>query len=208
MNTLVPHYLLFADADRICQSGRWRFTLRTPDGSKHFEAEDEEPDARGERLELLTVVRAMEALDQPSKVTLVGCGPYVRQGLQYGLPDWRDNGWQWEFFGRMVPVKNRDLWQRLDRALQFHEVELRWWRIDQAHDGCSPSLRPTEEESDKTTSPNGLTARLRRLARLGSGFLRSLYCRWATALESLGRAQPNASAGTAVCRTASIAGDY
>lgn len=134
MNVPTPHYVAYLEASRSAASGEWRFSLQTPDGNERFEAADVEPGIRGDRLDLLTVVRALEALDQPSQVTLMGCGPYVWQGMQYGLSDWRTNGWQWEYYGQMVPVKNGDLWQRLDRALGFHRVELRQRRIDGPHE--------------------------------------------------------------------------
>ena len=133
MNVPAPHYLLFSDADRRKESGRWRFSLCSADGTVEYEAADVEPEVRGERLDLLTVVRALESLDEPARVTLVGCSPYVRQGLRYGLPEWRDNGWRWEYFGQMVPVKNGDLWQRLDHALRFHRIECRHRRFDPPH---------------------------------------------------------------------------
>ena len=115
MNVSTPHYLLFSEANAASESGRWRFLLRTADGSEQFEASDIEPEVRGERLALLTLVRALETLDQPSQVTLVGSSSYVRRGMEYGLSDWRDNGWRWEFFGQMVPVKNGDLIRRISR---------------------------------------------------------------------------------------------
>ena len=111
-----------------------------------LEAFDEEPGVQGERLELLAVIRGLEALDQPSRVTLVTSSRGVSRGLRFGLAEWRTNNWQWERFGRRVPVKNHDLWQRVDRALQFHRVECRTWRIDQAHtaaEGQELSERPT-----------------------------------------------------------------
>lgn len=132
MSVSTPHYSLFSKASRKGDSGRWRFVLRSADGSEQLEAADEEPTIRGERLDLLTVVRGLEALDQPSRVTVIGCSPYVRQGMRYGLSEWRSNGWRWEFFGEMVPVKNGDLWQRLDRALRFHRVDCRR-RFDPPH---------------------------------------------------------------------------
>ena len=92
-----------------------------------------EEDVRGERLELLCVVRGLEALDHPSRVTLITSSAYVREGIRYGLQQWRENDWQWESFGRMVPVKNRDLWQRVDSALRFHRLECRVWRFDPPH---------------------------------------------------------------------------
>ena len=91
------------------------------------------PNAQGERLELLAVVRGLEALEQPSRVTLVTPSKYVNRGLTYGLAEWRANDWQWEHFGEMVPVKNRDLWQRVDRALAYHQLECRTWRFDLPH---------------------------------------------------------------------------
>jgi ribonuclease HI len=107
--------------------------LRSSDGRERLVADDVEPDARGERLELLTVVRGLEALGQPSRVTVMTPSAYVREGIRYGLPDWRDNGWCWESFGQMIPVKDRDLWQRVDRALTFHRVDCRHLRLDGPH---------------------------------------------------------------------------
>ncbi|NQU20621.1 MAG: hypothetical protein HQ567_05010 [Candidatus Nealsonbacteria bacterium] len=133
MNVPTPHYLLFSEADRREEPGGWRFALCLADGTVEHEAADVEPEVRGERLDLLTVVRALESLDEPAQVTLVGCSPYVRQGLRYGLPEWRDNGWRWEYFGQMVPVRNGDLWQRFDRVLRFHQIQCRYRRIDCPH---------------------------------------------------------------------------
>ena len=118
-----PHYLLYSQTSHERGLGYWQFTLRRPDGSKRFEAADVEPAVEGERLALLTVVRALESLDEPSRVTLVGCSQSIRRGVLYGLPEWRSNGWRWEFYGQMVPVKNGDLWQRLDSALEFHHLD-------------------------------------------------------------------------------------
>jgi ribonuclease HI len=136
MSVSAPHFLLISDSavgKRNRQSSDWRFVLRSTDGSTEIEVSDSEPDVHGERLELLAVVRGLESLDQPSRVTLVTPSKYVSRGLVYGLQDWRENDWQWECHGEMVPVKNRDLWQRIDRALEFHRVECRQWRLDVAH---------------------------------------------------------------------------
>jgi ribonuclease HI len=133
MNVAKPHYLLFSESCRKSPQGQWRFVLQLIDGTEHFEAADAEPDARGERLELLAVVRGLEALAQPSRVTLVTPSRYVNRGLSYGLAEWRVNGWRWEHYGEMVPVKNRDLWQRVDSALRFHQLDCRTWRFDPPH---------------------------------------------------------------------------
>jgi ribonuclease HI len=125
---------LFSESTRASAVGQWRFVLQSVDGTDQFEAADSEPQVHGERLELLAVVRGLEALAQPSRVTLVTASRYVNRGLTYGLNEWRANGWQWEHFGQMVPVKNRDLWQRVDRALMFHQLDCKRWRFDLAHD--------------------------------------------------------------------------
>ena len=133
MNDPTPHYLLMSEASRTAGLGRWRFELRPLDGSSALEVADVEPGVWGERLDLLTVVRALESLDRPSRVTLIGCTRYVEQGILYGLPEWRDNGWQWEYFGTMAPVRDCDLWQRMDHALHFHRVECGKRRFDLEH---------------------------------------------------------------------------
>ncbi len=149
MNHSAPHFRLFSESNAEDQPGRWRFVLQ-PNGKSDsasnvssmadsFEAGGTEPDVRGERLELLCVVRGLEALDQPSRVTLITSSAYVREGIRYGLQQWRANGWRWESFGRMVPVKNQDLWQRVDSAMQFHRLECQIWRFDDAHSGPVPA---------------------------------------------------------------------
>lgn len=138
MNIPKPHFLLFSETsttarDVAANVGQWRFRLESVDGTDELEAADDEPELDGPRLELLAVVRGLEALDQPSRVTLVTPSQYVSRGLRFGLDAWRGNDWQWERFGEMTPVSDRDLWQRVDRALHYHQVECRTWRIDAAH---------------------------------------------------------------------------
>ncbi len=143
-----PHFHLISEANADNQPGRWRFVLQANDTNNsektpphvYFEAGGTEEDVSGERLELLCVVRGLEALDQPSRVTLVTASTYVREGIRYGLEQWRENGWQWESFGRMVPVKNQDLWQRVDIAMQFHRLECLMWRFDAAHESASEAV--------------------------------------------------------------------
>lgn len=140
MRSSIPHYQLLATADKHDPRGQWEFALHQPDGSVAFAAADEEPDSVGERLELLSVVRGLEALEQPSRVTIVNPPRYVRRGLEVGLPQWRANDWLWDAFGARVPVKDCDLWQRIDRALQFHQVECRRLRVDRPASGRGSAI--------------------------------------------------------------------
>jgi len=165
-----PHYLLFSESSHARGIGRWRFRLASAGGGETFEAADIEAELGGERLALLTVVRALESLDQPSRVTLVNCDPYVRRGIRFGLPEWRENGWRWECFGKLVPVKDADLWQRLQHAMRFHDVHCRRWRIDGPH--ARPE--PAGERSRLRAARVGIWARGDRLARGVVSWLRRL----------------------------------
>jgi ribonuclease HI len=143
MTVPAPHFHLYAEAAQTAEptaagSGRWRFVLRQPCGESTLEAADDEPAASQERLELLAIVRGLEALDQPSRVTLKSCSRQISRGLQFGLPQWREDDWQWERYGRMTPVKNGDLWQRLDRLLEIHVVQCRPLQLDKADDLAAP----------------------------------------------------------------------
>lgn len=135
MDVRQPEYVLFcestggASGESASRDG-WRFVLQSADGRDRLEAADTEPDARGERLDLLAVVRGLEALDQPSHVTLITASRYVRRGLVYGLAEWRENDWRWDRYGELAPVKNADLWRRVDQALCYHTLVCRTWRTD------------------------------------------------------------------------------
>jgi ribonuclease HI len=125
-----PHYLLFSEASCSAENRTWRFVLQNVESRRRMVVSDEEEVICGERLELLAVVRGLEALDGPARVTLVTKSRYVSRGLRLGMTEWRANDWQWERFGRIVPVKDCDLWQRVDRALLFHQVECQAWQFE------------------------------------------------------------------------------
>ncbi|RIK79267.1 MAG: hypothetical protein DCC67_10710 [Planctomycetota bacterium] len=124
------HYLLFSEGTiDDPRGGSWRFVLEEVETGASFSASDVEDVECPERLELLALVRGLEAINQPAKVTLVTKSRYVSRGLKRGLADWRANSWHWERFGRVVPVRDHDLWRRVDRALQFHQVDCRLWQF-------------------------------------------------------------------------------
>lgn|GEM_PF-2385816 len=130
MSVSSPHYLLFSEARHATrQDNAWRFVLESVNSQQRLAATGMEPRAGGERLELLAVVRGLEAIDCPARVTLVTKSRYVSRGLKYGMNEWRANSWQWERFGKLVPVRDHDLWRRVDRALLFHQVQCRAWQF-------------------------------------------------------------------------------
>ncbi len=157
-----PHFLLFCDthhndvqrahsAPSVVTgngSGRWHFVLERLDGPERLEAADNEAAVNRERLALLSVVRGLEALEQPSQVTLVTTSRYVSRGLRYGLNTWRESNYTWERFGEQRPVRNSDLWRRVDTALQFHGVKCRLIQAGRAahtltNPGPSANLLPS-----------------------------------------------------------------
>ncbi|HET6632384.1 MAG TPA: ribonuclease HI [Rhodanobacteraceae bacterium] len=77
------------------------------------------------RMELMAAISALEALKRPSRVRLSTDSQYVKNGIQRWLPGWRNNGWR---TSNRQPVKNQDLWQRLDAAAAGHQVAWEWVR--------------------------------------------------------------------------------
>jgi ribonuclease HI len=132
-----PHFLLFSEATAQDGELRWKFVLRSVGSGDCFSTADHEPAISKSRLELLAVVRGLEALDQPSQVTLITRSRYVARGIRRELNHWREKQWHWERFGRHVPIRDRDLWQRVDRALEFHQVECISWRFEAEPDLAS-----------------------------------------------------------------------
>jgi ribonuclease HI len=134
MQASLPQLHLFAEARPLPPDDyAWHFVLQSPDRSLHLDVTDQEPGAPLERIELLAVVRGLESLDQPSRVSLVTPSRYVSHGLRFGLDEWRESGWLWESFGQMTSIKHEDLWRRIDQALEFHRVQCRTCRVDVAH---------------------------------------------------------------------------
>jgi ribonuclease HI len=133
MPSALPHYLLHAESYRSGRgTPRWRFSLQAVGDSERLTAADAEPSTRRSRLELLAVVRGLEALDRPAHVTLLTRSRYVSRGIRRQLSQWREHHWQWEKFGAMTPIRDYDLWRRVDRALEFHSVQCCVWQADDA----------------------------------------------------------------------------
>src|SRR4051812_2777883 len=124
MQATSDHFLLYTEAIRSEGSvAHWKFMLQSVGGAVKLSADDTELNSRASRLELLAVVRGLEAIDRPARVTLLTGSRYVSRGIRRQLSQWREDNWHWERFGELVPIRDWDLWQRVDRALQFHEVE-------------------------------------------------------------------------------------
>jgi ribonuclease HI len=134
----LPHCLLFVDVidgqDYANPWPLWSFRLQVAGESETLTASDVEPGVAGERLLLFGLMRGLEAIEQPSRVSVICPSRHVRRGLESGIEAWRTAGWKWERFGRLVDVRNADLWQRVAQALQFHQVAVKVWRVERAHE--------------------------------------------------------------------------
>jgi len=75
------------------------------------------------RMELMAAIMALESLREACEATLYTDSVYVKQGLNEWLPSWKARGWR---TADKKPVKNRDLWQRLDTAAARHRIDWRW----------------------------------------------------------------------------------
>ena len=177
MTVPAPHFLLFSEAQAAsrtktaAQRPNWRFVLEAVDGSDRFEAADNEPSFAGQRLELLAVIRGLEALEQPSRVTLVTPSRYVVHGLRFGLAQWKENDWQWERYGELTPIKHKDLWQRLDQVLSIHEVDCRSFetRTDLDDEIHSPAASVKDDSLNEAATPTPPAVRTRHRKRKRGG---------------------------------------
>lgn len=188
MSVPAPHFLLFSTArndqpPHESAAGSWRFVLEAVDGSAKLEATDAEAESSRDRLELLAIVRGLEALDQPSQVTVITTSRYISRGLRFGLPAWRENGWQWERFGQLVTIKNADLWQRINHAMQFHRVASRYFAADQR---AAPQLEvsPQVATVESVADSDHQTAQ-RAPSRRKTHKLRNAICLWTQSLTAL-----------------------
>jgi ribonuclease HI len=84
------------------------------------------------RMELLAVIRALEALTKPCEVRLHTDSIYVQKGISEWIHSWKKRDWR---TADKKPVKNDDLWKELDRVAQRHKIEWLWVRGHSGHDG-------------------------------------------------------------------------
>jgi ribonuclease HI len=112
--------------------GGWGVLLRS--GSNEKELYGGEPSTTNNRMELMAVIQALEALKRPCAVTLYLDSQYVLKGITEWLPGWKAKGWK---TASKQPVKNQELWQRLDDLVtkSGHVVDWRWVRGHNGHPG-------------------------------------------------------------------------
>lgn len=110
--------------------GGWGVLLRSGGHEKRLYGS--EAQTTNNRMELMGAIAGLSALNRPCRVTLWTDSEYVKKGMTEWLPGWKAKGWK---NSAKQPVKNVDLWQRLDTEAQRHEVDWRWVKGHAGHEG-------------------------------------------------------------------------
>ena len=128
---------LYAYTDGACSGnpgpGGWGALLVARDGDtvlKERELSGGEAATTNNRMELMAAIAALEALGRGSEITVVTDSAYVKNGVTGWIHGWKRNGWK---TAARKPVKNVDLWQRLDEAQHRHEVRWEWIKGHAGH---------------------------------------------------------------------------
>ncbi|MEM1100077.1 MAG: ribonuclease HI [Pseudomonadota bacterium] len=128
---------LFAYTDGACSGnpgpGGWGVLLIARDGErevKRRELSGGEADTTNNRMELMAAITALETLERATKLTLVTDSSYVKDGINSWIHGWKTRGWK---TAAKKPVKNVELWQRLDAARARHDVTWKWVKGHAGH---------------------------------------------------------------------------
>ncbi|MBT8477006.1 MAG: ribonuclease HI [Litoreibacter sp.] len=128
---------LFAYTDGACSGnpgpGGWGALLIAREGDKVLkerELSGGAAETTNNRMELMAAISALETLERPSRLTVVTDSAYVKDGITKWLLGWKRNGWK---TASKKPVKNEELWRRLDEAQARHEVSWEWIKGHAGH---------------------------------------------------------------------------
>ena len=102
-------------------AGHFCFAILPPKNS--WKKSGGEPETTNNRMELTAVVEGLSTLTRPTHVELFTDSVYVGKGMSEWMPKWKSNGWKRKEGRKLVPVKNEDLWRKLDELLQTHKVK-------------------------------------------------------------------------------------
>lgn len=110
--------------------GGWGVLMRWNGHEKELNGGEEE--TTNNRMEMMAVIKALEALKNHPKVELYTDSKYVMQGINEWLEGWKAKGWK---TASKKPVKNQDLWERIDVLVNEHDVTFHWVKGHAGHEG-------------------------------------------------------------------------
>ncbi|MDB2620564.1 ribonuclease HI [Porticoccaceae bacterium] len=126
----MSHVQIFTDG--ACRGnpgpGGWGALLRF--GGEEKTLFGGEQDTTNNRMELTAVIEALGALKRPCDVTLTSDSTYVLKGIQEWMPNWKKRGWK---TASKKPVKNIDLWKKLDVLIVEHKIDWQWVKGHSGH---------------------------------------------------------------------------
>jgi len=131
VNDALSHVIIHTDGGAAPNpgSGGWAAILTFGDHEK--ELKGGEPNTTNNRMELMAAISALEALKRPCRVDLHTDSKYVQQGISQWIHGWKRNGWK---TADKKPVKNGELWQRLEAAVAHHQVRWHWVKGHAGHE--------------------------------------------------------------------------
>lgn len=121
--------------------GGWGFVLRDLSSQAETRGSGGEPDTTNNRMELLSVIRGLEAIPPGGQVKIVTDSNYVAKGITEWMKGWKSRGWKRIEGGKLKPVKNVELWQELDGLVAERKVNVQWVKGHAGH--------PENEECDR-----------------------------------------------------------
>jgi ribonuclease HI len=121
--------------------GGWACILRHPASGTQKELSGGAAETTNNQMELLAVISGLESLTRPTVVEIITDSKYVADGCRSWLPNWKKNDWRRRDGKRWVPIKNVELWQRLDALLAKHRVR---FTVVKGHSG-----HPENERCDE-----------------------------------------------------------
>jgi ribonuclease HI len=131
----LPFVQLFTDG--ACRGnpgpGGWAYILRHPKTLTEKEGSGGLALTTNNQMEMQAVISGLEALKTASEVEVVTDSAYVANGCSQWLPGWKKNGWRRKDGGQWKPIKNQELWQKLDELLSKHRVRFTHVRGHQGH---------------------------------------------------------------------------
>ena len=128
---------LYASTDGACSGnpgpGGWGVLMVAKEGSSVIKTRDLSGgtvETTNNQMELTAAIMALEALEKPSKITIVTDSSYVKDGITKWIFAWKRNGWK---TAAKKSVKNEELWKRLENATQIHDVSWEWIKGHAGH---------------------------------------------------------------------------